>query len=123
MTGASLGTYLYCFHEASWIAICLEFTGELATFALLVCYAYHREMNHRIDFNRHVMIQVESKRNQEIAQKLLPSQALTAIKQEQNYYDSVENATICIVSIVGFTDFINSKDIENKPQQAFNLLN
>ena len=119
----ALSSYLYCFRGASWLALVSECTGELAVFALLACYAHHREMNHRIDFNRHVMIQVESKRSQEIAQKLLPSQGLTAIKQDQNYYETVENATICIVSVVGFPDFVNSKDIENKPQHAFNLLN
>lgn len=79
-------------------------------------------MQRRIEFNRHVMLSVEGKKNKEVAAKLMPIQALSALQQEESFVTTIKNGTILMFNLNGFQEFCNSKEVEVKPQLAFNLL-
>jgi len=53
-------------------------------------------MQRRIEFNRHVMLSVESKKNKEVAAQIMPIQALTALQQEESFVHTIKNGTLLI---------------------------
>jgi hypothetical protein len=61
------------------------------------------------------MLTVEAKKNSDIAARLMPIQALNAIQKDESFIEIIKDASLLSFSLVGFQDFANSKDVENKP--------
>jgi hypothetical protein len=64
---------IYVFYErVAFVNLGSQAIG-LITLASLMAIKHHtREMSKRIEFNRHMMLSVEGKKNKEIAERLMP---------------------------------------------------
>lgn len=61
-------------------------TAGLIAFEVLLLVTHHeKEMHKRIEFNRHIILTVESKKNKEVAGKIMPIQALQAMSHEETF--------------------------------------
>jgi len=79
-------------------------------------------MQRRIEFNRHVMLSVESKKNKEVAAQIMPIQALTALQQEESFVHTIKNGTLLIFQMPGFREFMSTREVDKRPKIAFEFL-
>lgn len=77
---------IYIFHaRVAFVNLGSQAIGLTTLSSLIVIKHMTREMSKRIEFNRHVMLSVEGKKNKEIAARLMPLQALSALQHEESY--------------------------------------
>lgn len=95
-------TTVSIFYEESYIELATESLGLVVLVFLLQIQHSGREMQRRIEFNRHVMLSVEGKKNKEVAAKLMPIQALSALQQEESFVTTIKNGTILMFNLNGF---------------------
>lgn len=70
--------------------------GLIAFWALLLVTHHEKEMHKRIEFNRHIILTVESKKNKEVAGKIMPIQALQAMSHEESFVQLIRNGTMLV---------------------------
>lgn len=66
-----LSTYIF-YERVAFVSLGSQAIGLITLTSLMLLKNLTREMTKRIEYNRHVMLSVEGKRNKEIAARLMP---------------------------------------------------
>ena len=88
------------------------------TFLLTVIY--NREMRSRKAYNSERIVEVEIRRTEELLNKLVPENALAAIKNDQKVIDMLDNVSVLYSNLEGFLDYYKAL---GKPIEVMALLN
>jgi hypothetical protein len=71
ITFVSVSIWIF-YERVAFVNLGSQSMGVITLATLMLIKHMTREMSKRIEFNRHVMLSVEGKRNKEIAAKLMP---------------------------------------------------